>query len=271
MTSNKTSDKYLQVNSCGMQWLADSDFHTSRPKGRVDYHILYMIQGNCYAEKSGKAVVLKEGELILYLPGESQKYSFLAAEKTLSGYIHFTGVGCEQILANCGLLNHQICNVGVSKKLQEIIKKMSDEYLMSQPFSDEICVAYLMEFLALVGRRMANGDKDKSIYLSNKTRIVRVCREILLEYDAPHPLQYYADKCNLSVGYFSHIFKETMGMSPTEYINMIRINKAKEYLENTDYSISQIAEYVGFSSQNYFCRIFKKYVGVSPGKYISEL
>lgn len=123
MTSNKTSDKYLQVNSCGMQCLADSDFHVCRLNGRSDYHILYVIQGNCYVEKYGKEIVLKEGELILYLPGEVPKYSFHAVEKSLSGYIHFTGVGCEQVLENCGLLNNQISDVGVSKKLHEIIKK----------------------------------------------------------------------------------------------------------------------------------------------------
>ena len=190
-----------------MQCLADSDFHVCRLNGRADYHILYVIQGSCHVEKYGKEIILKEGDLILYLPGEVQKYSFHAVEKSLSGYIHFAGVGCEQVLEKCGLLNNQISNVGVSKKLHEIIKKMSDEYLMNQPFSNELCVAYLMEFLAIVGRRTIVGDDDKSLYLSNKTRITKICREMLMEYDTPRPLQYYADKCNLSVGYFSHIFK----------------------------------------------------------------
>lgn len=44
---------------------------------------------------------------------------------------------------------------------------MSDEYLMNQPFSNELCVAYLMEFLAIVGRRTIVGDNDKSLYSCN--------------------------------------------------------------------------------------------------------
>lgn len=267
-SSEKTSDKYLHVNSCAIQTLFD-DYHTFRPNGRVDYHILYIINGNCYAEKNGKSIILTEGDIILYLPGENQKYSFLASEKPVSGYIHFTGTGCENILNNCGLLKNPIAQVGKSQKLQSLIQNINDEFMFEQPFSDDLKCAYLLEFFALVGRRIINGNNP--IYLNNKTRITDICHQIQKEYDMPRSVKHYADMCNLSASHFSHIFKLAMGISPSEYINIIRINKAKEYLEHTDYSISQIAEFTGFSSQNYFARTFKKYVGVSPKKFSSEL
>ena len=59
-------------------------------------------------------------------------------------------------------------------------------------------------------------------------------------------------------------------MTPNEYINRLRINQAKELLTNTDMSVFEIAEAVGFSDQNYFGRVFKKQTGTSPKKYIKE-
>ena len=57
-------------------------------------------------------------------------------------------------------------------------------------------------------------------------------------------------------------------MSVSEYINQVRVQKAKELLHSGEYRIGQIAEKVGFSDQQYFSRVFKKIVGCMPSEYI---
>lgn len=72
---------------------------------------------------------------------------------------------------------------------------------------------------------------------------------------------------NISPYYFSKIFKEETGEGFVEYLTGIRIEKAKELLNTTEYSIKEICSMVGYADPNYFSRSFKKNVGVTPTEY----
>ena len=68
----------------------------------------------------------------------------------------------------------------------------------------------------------------------------------------------------LSPGYLSAVFKEETGVTLNRFIREVRMNKAKELLENTNMKITQIAKEVGFSNSSYFCRSFREFFGDSP-------
>ena len=72
---------------------------------------------------------------------------------------------------------------------------------------------------------------------------------------------------NISPYYFSKLFKEDTGENFIEYLTAIRINKAKELLDSSEYSMKEICAMVGYSDPNYFSRAFKKNVGVTPTEY----
>lgn len=74
---------------------------------------------------------------------------------------------------------------------------------------------------------------------------------------------------NISPYYFSKIFKEGTGKNFIEYLTNIRIEKAKELLSTTEYSMKEICTMCGYSDPNYFSRSFKKNVGVTPTEYKS--
>lgn len=69
---------------------------------------------------------------------------------------------------------------------------------------------------------------------------------------------------HLSEGYFCNVFKETMGLTATEYINGLRVKKAADLLAATDMSVTEAALCSGFSDLNYFSRVFKKRMGFTP-------
>lgn len=72
---------------------------------------------------------------------------------------------------------------------------------------------------------------------------------------------------NISPYYFSKIFKEGTGKNFIEYLTNIRLEKAKELLSTTEYSMKEICSMCGYSDPNYFSRSFKKNVGVTPTEY----
>lgn len=76
-----------------------------------------------------------------------------------------------------------------------------------------------------------------------------------------------ADHLNISYSYLSKIFRTRTGVTLTDYLNNIRIEKSKEYLTNTFLSIAEIAEKIGYNNTQSFQRFFKKYLNLTPGDY----
>ncbi|MDN5276313.1 MAG: two-component system, response regulator YesN [Clostridiales bacterium] len=80
-----------------------------------------------------------------------------------------------------------------------------------------------------------------------------------------------AAKFNLSPYYFSRTFKKVFGYNFSDYLNLIRINKAKELLKDDSLSVKEICYLVGYNDPNYFSKVFKKYEGVTPTEYREKL
>lgn len=76
-----------------------------------------------------------------------------------------------------------------------------------------------------------------------------------------------ADIVCLSPDHFSKVFKKIMGISPCEYIQMKRIERAQALLLTTDMSIKQIAEHVGIINPSQFTRLFTKIAQCPPKEY----
>lgn len=80
-------------------------------------------------------------------------------------------------------------------------------------------------------------------------------------------LDLISNKFYISKYYFVRLFKEIIGMTFVEYLNVIRLKEAENLLFKTDLSISMISDRVGFCDSSYFCKVFKKYYKYSPSEY----
>jgi len=90
-------------------------------------------------------------------------------------------------------------------------------------------------------------------------------------YMNPISNQELASICGISVTHFRRIFTELHGSSPIEYLNKVRINRAKDMLIYNLYSTDEIARLIGIDDVNYFCRLFKKKVGVTPAQFKKQI
>ncbi|MBS4202383.1 response regulator transcription factor [Bacillus sp. FJAT-49732] len=86
-------------------------------------------------------------------------------------------------------------------------------------------------------------------------------------YDEPISLSSLAEHFHFNPSYLSSYFSTHHSIGFNEYLTHIRIEKAKEYLQNQRISISEISGLVGYSDHSYFCKVFKKMTGMSPSKY----
>ncbi len=148
---------------------------------------------------------------------------------------------------------------------EELHKLLSDSNGL--PLELDLKKEALLEFynhlaLELFTRQQAN---------KTNTLISAITEIIETEYDRELYLESISDRLGVSPKYVSRIFKEKTGMNITQYMNMVRVNRAKQLLVETDLAISEIGDKVGIYSRTTFLRIFKKTEGVTPQSYrISE-
>jgi AraC family transcriptional regulator len=80
-------------------------------------------------------------------------------------------------------------------------------------------------------------------------------------------LDELAAEARLSVFHFARMFKQSVGVSPRAYLTRLRIERACELLEITDLPVTQIAQEVGYSSNQVLARVFVKHQNMSPTDY----
>jgi len=83
-------------------------------------------------------------------------------------------------------------------------------------------------------------------------------------------LEEVASSIALSESHFSRIFQKELGYTLSEYINKLKIEKAKKLMNTGNFSIIEIALSLNYYDQSYFTKIFKKYTGFSPKEYIKK-
>ncbi|MCL6459618.1 MAG: AraC family transcriptional regulator, partial [Gorillibacterium sp.] len=99
----------------------------------------------------------------------------------------------------------------------------------------------------------------------------QVCEYIDAHYYENFTLARMADMSHMSVSYFSMLFKKTTGQTFLNYLNLVRLQKAKELLREPDLKIYEIADMAGYTSLPYFNRIFKQIVQITPVEYRRRL
>lgn len=80
-------------------------------------------------------------------------------------------------------------------------------------------------------------------------------------------LDQLADELQMSKYHFLRSFAAAVGMTPNEYLNRVRIERAMELLRQSDENVEQIAERVGYSSGSYFIKAFRRRTGLTPGTF----
>lgn len=106
----------------------------------------------------------------------------------------------------------------------------------------------------------------------NEDHIARKVIEIIEKmYQEKLDLNRVADEIHLSPYYIGSLFKEYTGKHFNQYLNGLRIEKAKEILDLKSIKISDLAQKVGIPNPSYFCSLFKKKFAISPKEYMEMM
>jgi len=98
-------------------------------------------------------------------------------------------------------------------------------------------------------------------------RLNRLHQYVEQTYSEPIPLGKAASIAALESSYFSSYFRAKVGITFTEWLRQVRVEKAMELMKASDFSISEVAEAVGFGDLRTFERAFKKHTRRTPMEF----
>ncbi len=99
--------------------------------------------------------------------------------------------------------------------------------------------------------------------------IQRALHFINARYGSKISVQDVADAAHMSASHFGKVFKEEMGLSLTDYLGRLRVERSKAMLREEAIPLAEVASRAGFDDQSYFSKVFKRHTGQSPGRYRS--
>ena len=168
----------------------------------------------------------------------------------------------------------QVCSK-ISEKF-DIIKTYTKRYLGVQvsAYVSRLCtgIGDLWEAVQEAEKQMvrsySDGESGLRFYKGDaREETITVQQYVIAHLNEELNVPQMARMVHMSESYFSHVFKRDVGMAFMQYVNTMRIARAKELLQKSDLKINEIAVHVGIPNANYFSTLFKKMTGKYPSQF----
>ena len=259
-------DKPLFVTCAGYYRMQTRKLlRTDRPQGRKDYQLLYVAAGKVRFYFDGVERIVTKGSMVLFRPNEPQTYDLSSADKSETYWVHFTGGAVEEMLQRYEIpSNEPVIFAGSSPDYPWLFRRLIQELQLQRANFEELLAIELQHIFLLISRYQQEEHRIAAQMLDEIARAEHYFSE---NYHKNIVIEDYAKSCLMSANWFTQNFRRITKLTPMQYIVSLRITNAMSLLDQTDYTVAQIAEAVGYDNALYFSRIFKKHTGMSPSAY----
>lgn len=231
-----------------------------RRYGSTDYILIYCVTGTGEISFKGAKFDLKTGSYFIIPQGLPHKYKSSVTEPWSIYWMHFNGGMATELYDRVGLKVHEAnfdeARVNVFDKICTILNNSYSKREM------EIMNFKALHFLtSLIYHREIDPQAGNVDVIGNSIAFMKA--NIGLKIG----LKELARQQNISVTYYSKMFRQKTGSSPVNYFNELKVQRSCQEMYFTNKSIKTICAELGFDDQYYFSRLFSKVTGISPSKY----
>lgn len=218
----------------------------------------YIESGSGFLQVNGKHYAPGADSVIILPKGSSHKYYTDKNNRWKKRWIVFD----SDILMNLAdfylpgkeyCFEH--CNLGA---LFDEIDEQAQRYAVDYPSMCDAIAVIIYKMIISIRHTLENNSRDIC---------KRICSDINSYAGNGFSLDLLCEKYGYSKNHIIRIFKKEYGVTPYKYFNDKKIRTAKLYLRNTNLSIEEISNKLGFTDPHYFSAYFKSLNGVSPGRY----
>lgn len=167
----------------------------------------------------------------------------------------------EQLIGSAGSID--VGALQMKNSLLEALTALKHYGAVPSPYQQ--CIIYDSEKMPLPGSGTPN--KFYSAVEESSDTMSQAINYINQNYQHFISLNDVANNVNLSPYYFCHAFKKYTGSTFSQYLQELRINKAKELLADKDNTVKKVAYLVGYNDPNYFSKVFHSVTGIKANEY----
>lgn len=213
-----------------------------------------------------------EKEYLFYKAVETGNIEYIEKDFDNNGFRDQAGKGTlsknplqnikYHFVVTTALITRTCASAGMS---QEQAYRLSDFYILkvdSAQTIDEVCNIH-HQMVRDFTQRMHDVSNTRNI----SKPIYKTIEYIYANIHTRITLDELAENAMLSSSHLSRLFKKEIGISVSDYIRSMKIERAKNLLKFSDFSYIDISNYLAFDSQSHFIKTFKDYEGITPKKY----
>ena len=240
------------------------DWH-SVPHTHNHVELFFIVGGKGPFLIEDRAYAVNTNDLVIINPNVTHTEVSLSAQP-----LEYIVLGIEGIeLATGANSDGQFCILDhfESAEFSSCLRNILRETELEQPGYEDVCQAYMEILIIRLMRNTALSVPTEPQTITGNRQCAAVRRYIDLHFKEPLTLEQLAEEAHMNKYYLAHAFKREYGVSPISYMISRRVEESKYLLAETDLSMSQIAQLLGFSSLSYFSQVFRRTQSLTPMEY----
>lgn len=237
-----------------------------RSKGATSCISIFCSSGSGWVKTKNEYYTVNEGSFIIIPSGLPHSYGSNSQDPWSIYWFHFNGEDSLSLISNnkSQLILFQLDNDEVmffKENFNTIYLTLEEGYNR-----DGLVIAF--KLLGYLLARLLFNRQEHFSKSQNSNQIIKKSIDYMrLNIEGNITLEEISDHLNYSVSRFSSLFKQVTGISPINYYNQLKIQKACLLLDTTSDNISTISQRVGIEDPLYFSRLFRKIMAQSPRDY----
>ncbi len=262
-STEEVNDLPMYLYTIGLHELQDEIY---RPEGFLYDQFFYNTYGTGNLTMNGKKYHLEEGSAF-FIPANMPHHYYPDGDLWDVRWMTPVGPALKPILEKFNLEKGGVYTLHDETELDRILNHMRMLLIEHPKHGNLLASGYIYPFIMEFVYQTSLYDRSEVENIPYENQIKSLKEYISTHFMHPITLD---DLCKVVPSTHQHMcrmFRESLNMRPTQYINKVRVDMAKSLLLYSDYSIDQIAAKCGFNDTSYFCKTFKNFESITPIEY----